>query len=108
MQQTKRDIFKETIEKWGVESQIWMAMEEMGELMTALSHYFRGRIDKDEVAEEIADVMLMAEEMAYIFGRERVDHRLDLKKKIVTKCLDDTEFRPAHEIIAELQREGKI
>ena len=57
-----RDIYKETIEKWGKASQFWMAVEEMGELQQAMSHYIRGRCDEDAVAEEIADVMLMAEE----------------------------------------------
>jgi NTP pyrophosphatase (non-canonical NTP hydrolase) len=83
-----RDIYKEAVDKFGVESQIWMAIEEMGELITALSHFWRGRITADEVTEEVADVMLMIEQMAYIFGREVVTKKLADKKERLASRLD--------------------
>ena len=46
------------IEKfWGDKVPI-MACEELGELITAISHRERGRIDNDQVAAEIADVLI--------------------------------------------------
>lgn len=96
-----RDIYKETIDKWGEESQFWMAAEEMGELLQKLSHFQRGRCSEIDVAEEIADCFLMLEEMAYIFGREHVIKWIGIKKKVVTQRLDEETFRPAHDIIKE-------
>ena len=101
----ERDIYGETIEKWGPASQLWMAMEEMGELLQKLSHFQRGRCDEDAVAEEIADVMLMAEEMAYLFGRERVIFWLEKKKDVVRKRLDEPVFRPSKEVMGDLENE---
>jgi NTP pyrophosphatase (non-canonical NTP hydrolase) len=83
-----RDIYEEAVEKWGVESQLWVAIEEMGELVTALSHFWRGRITDSDVAEEIADVMLVIEQMAYIFGREVVTKKLADKKERLASRLD--------------------
>lgn len=103
-----RDIYKETIEKWGVDSQLWMAMEEMGELMQKISHYIRARCDEDAVAEEIADVMLMAEEMAYVFGRERVIFWLEKKKEVVTRRLDEKEFRPSKDVMKDMKDEQDL
>ena len=96
-----RDIYKETVEKWGIHSQLLMATEELGELLVALAHYQRGRCDKDTVAEEIADVMLMAEEMAYLFGRERVIFWLEKKKEVIQRRLTEDSFRPAKEIMED-------
>ncbi len=83
-----RDIYKETIEKWGVMSQIGMANEEMGELITSLNQYFRNRVDEEAVAEEIADVILMMQEMAYIFGRDKVIKWYNIKKQRVVDRLE--------------------
>ena len=99
----ERDIYREAIEKWGAQSQIDMAVEEMGELLQKLIHYKRCRCDEVEVSEEIADVMLMAEEMAYLFGRKHVIYWLEIKKEIVTRRLEEEEevFRPSKEMIGE-------
>jgi len=96
-----RDIYAETIVKWGVESQLWMAAEEMGELLQKLSHFIRGRCDEDAVAEEIADCFLMLEEMAFVFGRDKVITWIERKKEVVAQRLDEKEFRPAKEIMKE-------
>lgn len=98
-----RDIYKETLDKWGSESQIDLAIEEMAELMQKLIHFRRGRCDPFDVAEEIADVKLMVEEMAYLFGREHVDAWFDIKKKVVIQRLDDSEseMRASKDILQE-------
>lgn len=82
-----RDIYKETIEKWGVLSQIGMANEEMGELIASLNQFLRGRVGPDKVAEEIADVILMMQEMAYVFGRDKVIKWYSKKKETVISRL---------------------
>ena len=56
-----------------------LMVEEVGELLTAKNHLKRGRVTIDALAEEIADVMLVAEQYARVIGKERVDTFLDIK-----------------------------
>lgn len=73
------DTLKEAIEKWGTVPQMLMAVEEGSELSKALLHFIRGRASKLEVAEEIADVMIMAQQMRMIFGQDLVDQAVAQK-----------------------------
>ncbi len=73
------DTLKEAIEKWGTVPQMLMAVEEGAELSKALLHFIRGRASKLEVAEEIADVMIMAQQMRMIFGQDLVDQAVAQK-----------------------------
>ena len=45
-----------------------LAIEEMGELIVAINHYRRKRVEAKAVQEEIADVMLALKELHQIFG----------------------------------------
>ena len=45
-----------------------LAIEEMGELIVALNHHRRKRVEESAVQEEIADVMLALKELQQIFG----------------------------------------
>lgn len=64
------DIFTEAIELWGEEAQMLMAIEEMAELTDKLTKYMRGRNVKIEsLAEEVADVRIMMEQLEVILGR---------------------------------------
>ena len=53
---------------WGTESQEVMAVEEMGELLTAIARCNRGRIGKAAVVEEAADVIICALQVGLMFG----------------------------------------
>ena len=64
---------------FGSENQINQAIEEMAELTAALNHFRRGRIDRDAVASEIADVIIMMEQLSRIFGVDSV-HKWDVSK----------------------------
>jgi NTP pyrophosphatase (non-canonical NTP hydrolase) len=66
------NIYQEALKKWGVEAQIRQATEEAAELIVVLNHNWRGRADADLVAAEIADVQIMMEQMAEVFGTEKV------------------------------------
>lgn len=52
-------LIKDAISLYGEDAQLIQTAEEVGELLTALSQYRRGRITKDELTVEIADVMIM-------------------------------------------------
>jgi NTP pyrophosphatase (non-canonical NTP hydrolase) len=67
------NIFKQAVDTFGADHQIGMLHEEVGELLAAINQYARGRVEKDAVVTEIADVMIMCEQMAEIFGREETE-----------------------------------
>ena len=65
------EIYKKAIDKWGVDKQLDMLIEEMAELTVALQHLRRGRPGaKDEVLEELADVNIVLSQVTIIFGKE--------------------------------------
>lgn len=57
---------------YGNEKQTEMAIEEMGELLVAINHHKRGRVDASAVQEEIADVKIAMDQLAMIYGEEGV------------------------------------
>lgn len=72
-------IYEHALEKWGSSPQILMTFEECSELMNALCKYNRGRCEESDVITEIADVMIMAEQMAVVFGIDAVRKEKDRK-----------------------------
>lgn len=82
------DVFEDAIDKWGVESQIVMAQEECAELITELARDYRGRSDDDALAEEIADVQIMMEQLELVVGRERVREAREGKLERLRERLD--------------------
>ena len=79
----ERNIYQDAIDKWGETAQLDQMVEEMAELILAISKYKRqfndSLLDYQKVGVmenlyiEIADVKLMIEEMEYMFGKENVD-----------------------------------
>jgi len=71
-QREKNKLFKESLEKYGNEMQYLLLMEECAELSKECSKYIRGLInDKSNptaVAEEIADVENMIEQLKWMLG----------------------------------------
>ena len=61
-----REIFISAIRCFGAFEQERMATEECAELIQAINHKHRGR--KDNIAEEIADVEIMLEQLKIING----------------------------------------
>lgn len=64
-QQEQREILRNAIQTWGKEAQVDMMIEEMAELTKALLNERRGR--ESNIAEEMADVQIMLEQMTIIF-----------------------------------------
>lgn len=64
----RRNIYHTAIEKWGMEAQCWMVIEEMSELQKELCKIRRGKDDPDALADEIADVAIMLEQLELMFG----------------------------------------
>jgi NTP pyrophosphatase (non-canonical NTP hydrolase) len=64
------DVCAEALKRYGAPAQVNMTKEECAELIVALSHFERGRGSKAEIAEEIADVAIMLEQMTLMLGPE--------------------------------------
>ena len=80
MEQRFKEAYKKFLETWGVDMQSIMAIEEMSELTKAIckEKRCRGISGKHEEAlvnikEEIADVLNVAEQLAYVYGEEEIE-----------------------------------
>lgn len=58
-----QDIYRAAIKKWGADAQTLMVFEEMAELQKELCKNARGKDNRGSIAEEIADVLIMLEQM---------------------------------------------
>lgn len=83
-------IFKKALRIYGVEAQKRMLVEEMGELLTAMARIPRGRATKKDVITELADVSIMIQQMALVYGRDEFEK--EVKRKI--KKLQEKLFEP--------------
>lgn len=61
-------IYQKAIDTYGRLNQIVIAFEEMGELTKELSKNFRGVSNRDAIAEEVADVIIIMEQLCIIFA----------------------------------------
>lgn len=73
------------IRAFGYQSQERMALEEMSELTNALMKRHRNRASDDDVVTEIADVMIMMEQLRQYYGKERVDKEIQRKLERLTR-----------------------
>ena len=82
-------ILKKAIKQYGNESQRRMAIEEMSELTKALCKWERGFYNLDEIAEELADVFIMLQQLILIFDvGESFDYWYETKLLRLNKNLD--------------------
>lgn len=65
-------LFRNAIEVFGKENQIIKSIEEMSELTTELCRNNIGRSSKQKIAEEIADVVIMMNQLIIIFDCEEM------------------------------------
>ena len=87
------DVLKDAIELWDENTQINMASEGAAELILTISRYFRGRCNKNDIAEKVADVQIMIDQLKIIIGEEEVnqiqDQKLERTKNAVRKTKND-------------------
>jgi NTP pyrophosphatase (non-canonical NTP hydrolase) len=69
---TREEILAGAVNAWGSRAQVMMTIEECAELTVALSHRLRDRCDDAKVAEEIADVRIMLDQLALMIGKDLV------------------------------------
>ena len=74
-----REHYKSFLDAWGYDAQALMVIEEMSELTKALCKYMRFNKEnapdevKENIKEEIADVLNTVEQMQLIFGEKEIE-----------------------------------
>lgn len=86
----KLSLFKRAIEQWGVHPQVRMVFEECSELMNALAKTYRCRATKEDVITELADVAILVEQMAVVFGYEEYEKEIERKLEKFKQKLEET------------------
>lgn len=76
----QESLYRKAITCYGFPAQAAMAVEECSELTNAICKFRRGRVSDDDIITEIADVMIMCEQLASYFGKDKV--ALEKKKKL--------------------------
>lgn len=61
------EIYRRALEVWGADLQTVVAIEEMAELQKELCKNRRGKENRAAIAEEIADVKIMLDQMAMLY-----------------------------------------
>lgn len=85
------ELCKRAINEFGIEVQIAIAIEELGELISELARIRRGTYDLDKIAHELADVDIMVSQLAIMLNNNGIDYeaviedRVENLRKIVTK-----------------------
>lgn len=72
------DLYQLVIDKWGSKAQLTVAIEELSELIKEICKIKRGMGDMTNLAEEVADVEIMCEQLRYIFD---IDSTVDTWKE---------------------------
>ena len=83
----RQKLYEWAKDKWGIDSQLDQATEEMAELIVAINKVKRTKLDlaykkeqvMDNFFEEIADVKMCIEQLEYLFGEKQVEEMLEKK-----------------------------
>ena len=76
----RKKVYQAALWKWGADLQTMMAVEEMSELTKEICKIKRGKMDLDAMADEIADVTIMLEQLREIYGlNDAVCDHMDAK-----------------------------
>lgn len=67
MTNAEKDVFDLAISRYGKDAQMLMLLEEMSELQKEICKDFRGKCDLDHLADEMADVEIMLDQMKLLF-----------------------------------------
>lgn len=80
MEKTKKiNLFERAFNLCGADAQVKMLNEEIGELLAAMGKFDRSRVGVHDVITELADVSIMVEQMASLFGYEEFEKEKDYK-----------------------------
>ena len=76
----RNDVYAKALKKWGVEMQATVAIEEMSEVIKEITKAMRGELNREHLAEEIADATIMLEQLRQMFNiNDSVESWMDYK-----------------------------
>ena len=78
MERNEKMICKQVLKKYGEDNQLMIFFEEVGELMQAISKHKRFGENIYGIAEEVADVEIMLEQIKIMF---EIDEYVEVKRK---------------------------
>jgi NTP pyrophosphatase (non-canonical NTP hydrolase) len=86
----RKNTYEATYQKYGIGSQIVIAVEEMSELIKEICKIERNKGNMDNLAEEVADVTIMMEQLRLIYGiNDAVCKQMDMKIRRLQDMLDE-------------------
>jgi len=91
-------LYRATLDQWGEEAQYDQMVEECAELITALKHFRRGKVEQQTVIDELADVTLMLGQLTWMFGASEVTEAVQKKLKKLNKLLESPAESAAKEL----------
>lgn len=78
---SEKELYRLALSTYGPEAQTVMVFEEMSELQKELCKHARGDNNQDHIAEEIADVLIMLEQMMVLHNCEGLVFQYKQEKK---------------------------
>lgn len=84
------------IERYGCEAQLKMVLEEMSELQKEICKFWRGKDNKEQIADEVADVEIMLAQLKMIFGIE-TEVKQHMQRKVKRLAVRLASYHPPAE-----------
>lgn len=82
------ELYAGALTEYGIEAQKMMLIEEIGELLNAFAKFPRGRAQAEDVIEELADVSIMVEQMALLYGWSLFESKREQKLRRLRKQIN--------------------
>lgn len=76
----RKQVYEKSLAKFGCKMQSTVAIEEMSEVIKEITKMLRGELDREHMAEEIADARIMMEQMCQMLNiNDSVESWMDYK-----------------------------
>ena len=76
----RKQVYEQALAKWGCKMQATVAIEEMSEVTKEITKMLRGELNREHMAEEIADARIMLEQMCQMLNiNDSVESWMDYK-----------------------------
>lgn len=82
-------IFADALALYGHDAQMLKTVEELAELGAEMMHFRDGKVSADVVVSELADVIIMCEQMRLVFGETVVDTKVLEKLERLEKRMEE-------------------
>lgn len=77
---TDEDIYRDALNVWGAQNRITKLFEEQAELTVAICHHMENRDGVAHIAEEIADVRIMLDQIEFLYQVKGLSEKIRQEK----------------------------